>query len=318
MDLTNQNSNVLVSFIITCCNPNTDELIHNIDQILKLSLNENEREIIIIDDGSTHCILNQLMPYADNITYLRIRKSGLSIARNRGISISTGKYLQFLRAEDTLITEPYEHCLDIVRYNHPDMVLFNTTDKDKKMQVFYMPDAEDGAHYMRHNTLQTSACGYIFNKDLLLNLRFTPGLTNEDEEFTPLLLLRADNIYSTDLTAYKYGQLPDKHTCMDRRSMVKYLDDTEAILFHLNSKADAMTVADRLALRRRVAELTMEYIFDIIRFTHSSKQLETRISSLQKQGLFPLPDYNYTKKYTLMRKIIKNKIMRRLVTFAYR
>ncbi len=62
-------------------------------------------ELIIIDDGSTDdsvSIVNKYISYnkINNIKLLSINNSGVSIARNVGISISTGKYIIFLDSDD--------------------------------------------------------------------------------------------------------------------------------------------------------------------------------------------------------------------------
>lgn len=58
-------------------------------------------EIIVIDDGSSDNT-PQLLEDLPNIVYVRQRNQGLSAARNYGIHLAKGKYLQFLDADDLL------------------------------------------------------------------------------------------------------------------------------------------------------------------------------------------------------------------------
>ena len=90
-----QGTQPLVSFIISYYNLPVQMLCECIDSILALSLRPYEREVIVIDDGSNVSPMNALMPYADDITYVRQRNGGLSMARNKGISMATGKYCCF-------------------------------------------------------------------------------------------------------------------------------------------------------------------------------------------------------------------------------
>lgn len=127
----------------------------------------------------------------------------------------------------------------------------------------------------------------------MLDLRFNPSLLNTDEEFTPQLFLRAEKVYSTDIVAYSYKKRPsDSIKDKDPRLILKRLNDIEHIIFHLKELSEQLPIADSQALQRRVSQLTIDYIFSIIRLTRSSKQLSSRLKRLEYCGLFPLPDKN--------------------------
>lgn len=304
----------LVSFILTCYNLPTSLVKECLESITELSLRVSEREIILVDDGSDKCILNELEDFADDIIYIRQKNRGLSVARNVGINMATGTYIQFVDADDKLITEAYEHCLDIVRYDNPDMVLFKFTDKEKKQAVFNKPEPIDGTAYMKNNNLRAPAWGYIFNRKILMGLRFTPGILHEDEEFTPMLILRAEKLYDTDITAYMYRKRETSITHnVKKRSVIKRLNDVEQTIFYLNEKVANMPVREQQALQRRIAQLTMDYIFNIMKLSKSEHQLELRLKRLEERGLFPLPDRGYTKKYTLFRHLTKNSVTRKFL-----
>ena len=81
----------IVSFIVTTYNLPIDYIKECLDSILQLSLNPKEREIILIDDGSDICPLNDLAEYLPNIIYLRQPNQGVSVARNYGMKIATGQ-----------------------------------------------------------------------------------------------------------------------------------------------------------------------------------------------------------------------------------
>jgi glycosyltransferase involved in cell wall biosynthesis len=284
-----------------------------IDSILSLSLNKNEREIIIVDDGSDISPIIELSNYHNEIIYIYQPNGGLSSARNTGIRASTGKYIQFVDGDDFLIKAPYEHCLDIMRYNDPDVVLFYIT-KDKKGEVSFTYDGPfNGSMYMKSNNLQASACGYIFKREILTNLRFRVGSYHEDEEFTPQLLLRADKVFHTNAKAYYYRTRKESITNKDGiQEIAKRLIDKEDILYNLNNLTKKLNGRDKEAMERRVAQLTMDLLYNIMSQTHSVKHLDQCIKRLSGHGLFPLPDCNYSRKYNYFRKIINNKIMRKM------
>lgn len=194
----------LVSFIITAYNIPVVMLRECVESITNLSLSVTEREIIIIDDGSDFSPVNELIEMAPDIIFLRQPNQGLSAARNMGLKLATGEFIQFVDGDDTLINAPYEHCLDIVRYQEPvDMVMFHFSQSKEEPTDFFTGPVS-GEQYMISENLRASACCYIFRKDRLDGLRFTPGIFHEDEEFTPQLVLKMHNIYTTEAKAYYY------------------------------------------------------------------------------------------------------------------
>lgn len=120
----------LVSFIVTTYNLPLEYLKECLDSILQLTLSDKEREIILVDDGSDICPLNDLPEYLVHIIYLRQANQGVSVARNYGMMIAKGRYIQFVDGDDYLIQSAYEHCLDIVRYHQPDIVTFKFSKDD--------------------------------------------------------------------------------------------------------------------------------------------------------------------------------------------
>lgn len=125
----NKEDKPLVSFIVTYYSEPVDMLKECISSILALSLNETERQIIVVDDGADYSPLNELLALSSNIVYVRQPNRGLGQARNTGIELAEGSFIQFVDGDDLLLTSAYEQCLDIIRYRETDMVLFQSTDK---------------------------------------------------------------------------------------------------------------------------------------------------------------------------------------------
>lgn len=300
----------LISFIIAFYNLPAELLTRCIDSILALSLRKHEREIIVIDDGSSVSPLPHLTDYQDQIIYLHQHNQGLSNARNSGIRIATGKYIQFVDADDQLLPTPYEHCLDLLRRAKSDMVLFDFTNHPTQQDRAYsdMP-MMSGSELMRNHNIQGSAWGYLFRKDTLGQLRFTPGIFHEDEEFTPLLLLRADTVVKTNAKAYLYNQRSNSiMNQQDVRHCLRRLNDSKDILKRLNRTADTLPQESKQALLRRVHQLTMDYIYNIIMLVHSRHYLNRQLKELTQMGLYPLPKRDYTRKYTWFRHLANNKL----------
>lgn len=165
---------------------------------------------------------------------------------------------------------------------------------------------------MRQNNMRAAAWGYLFERQILGRLRFTPGLYHEDEEFTPQLMLRSERLYTTDAKAYYYRMRSGSIVNNDNPEHTRHLlADTERILEHLQSLV--VPEHDRPALNRRIAQLTMDYLYNVIRRTRDRKTLEETMERLTQKGLYPLPERNYTKKYVYFRKMMSHSVTRRLL-----
>ena len=286
-----------------------------IDSILALSLRPFEREIIIVDDGSNVSPMNGLMQYGDEIIYIRQKNSGLSVARNNGIEMAQGEYLQFIDSDDHLIQVPYEHCLDLIRLNVGiDMVMFDFTSTATKETSYKDSEVITGSEYMLKNNIHATAWGYLFKRATLSELRFTPGIWHEDEEFTPQLLIRAEHVCTTDAKAYFYYKHKGSITTHnDDESKTKRFNDIRGVLDRLQYLCDRVPQSDRVALQRRVAQLTMDYIYQVIVQQRSQKALNACINELNSKGLFPLPDRDYSQKYIWFRKMTNSRLGRTIL-----
>lgn len=58
------------------------------------------REIILVDDGSTDDTAARLEPFLSHIRYVRQENAGLAAARNHGLSLASGDYIALLDADD--------------------------------------------------------------------------------------------------------------------------------------------------------------------------------------------------------------------------
>lgn len=302
-------NNPLISFIITTYNLPVVLLHECVKSIVALSLSQQEREIIVIDDGSDFCPVNELTEIASDIILVRQPNKGLSVARNVGLKMSTGKFVQFIDGDDCLINAPYEHCLDIIRYQQPvDMVMFySASSLDQPTESSYTGPIT-GEEYLANNNLRASAWGYIFRKSRLGKLKFTAGIVHEDEEFTPQLVLNMHNIYCTQAKAYFYRQRKNSITHTDNKEeQNKRLADIFKVILHLKVIADEGDDLRAKSMERRVAQLSMDFLINVIRLTKSRKQLNDAIELLREHSLYPLPDNKYTPEYVIFRYMIQKK-----------
>jgi glycosyltransferase involved in cell wall biosynthesis len=102
----------LVSVIIPCYNAQ-----RTITQAIESVLWQTHPkwECIIVDDGSTDDSPSIVRAFARRdrrIKYVRQQNKGLAAARNKGVSMANGKFIQFLDADDLLLPDKLQLCLD--------------------------------------------------------------------------------------------------------------------------------------------------------------------------------------------------------------
>lgn len=283
-----------ISFIITYYNESIDVLRECVQSVLSLPLTPEEREILLIDDGSSIAA-----PEFPNVMVIRQENQGLSAARNKGIELAQGEYIQFLDADDFLLPS-YQQMLEFQKVYQPDMLMFrfthripNDDSKIKGLEWFC-----SGTEFLRTRNMRASAWGYLFRRSILDDLRFHPGILHEDELFTPQLLLKAGKVAVTKLPAYYYRIGTDTITHQqDAVHIQKRLNDTLFVLQRLSLLAQHAQEKEQEALQRRIAQLSMDCIYECWKLTRSRTEVFSYLRSLRDSGLYPLPLRCYTLKY---------------------
>ena len=100
-----------------------------ITETLKTILNQSytNLEIIIIDDCSsddTFSVINQISDARLKI-FRQKKNMGVSAARNLGLSVATGEFVQFVDGDDLLESNAVEQLIEIVTKENCDIVCFN-------------------------------------------------------------------------------------------------------------------------------------------------------------------------------------------------
>ena len=100
-------------------------------------------ELILVNDGSSDNslhIVNEIRQLYPNISIIIHSQEhmGVSVARNRGLSLANGKYIYFCDSDDEIDTTLIRKLLDIISYS-PDMVIWEhkIRRKDKEQHLEY-------------------------------------------------------------------------------------------------------------------------------------------------------------------------------------
>ena len=98
-------------------------------------------ELIIINDGSTDNTEEICLKYAKKdrrIKYFKIKNSGPSGARNKGIELSTGKYIMFIDSDDLYMENILEKMLHIAKQGYECVIcnrILKNSKEEKKIQL---------------------------------------------------------------------------------------------------------------------------------------------------------------------------------------
>lgn len=307
----------LISFIIPVYNIEPNVLCQCLESILAVQI-EGKREIIVVDDGSEQEVSRLLPPQIrGHIHLIRQRNQGAAAARNVGLSMARGEYIQFVDADDHLLPALYSALLSFAIRKKADFLAFrsvSSTREEKRICRIYGPT--HGADYMMKNYVRVMPWGYVFRRSVCGDLRFTNGSFYEDEEFTPLLLLRCKRMFYTLSKAYFYNEREGSLTrTKDVDFTQKRFPDFERILLSLHERERHTTGKEQMALKRRVAQIAEDYLYNIMRFTHNALLLQQAMARLSEIGVLPLPSaWKYGLKYEAFRWLIGCSLTRKALT----
>ena len=71
---------------------------HTIENMLRQTLSPHE--IIVVDDGSTDESVDVIRGFGDRVTLIQQSNQGPGVARNAGLKVATGEFIQFMDSDD--------------------------------------------------------------------------------------------------------------------------------------------------------------------------------------------------------------------------
>lgn len=109
----------MVSVVIPCFNAGAW-----IGDCIQSALDQtwSDTEIIVIDDGSTDNSREVIASFGDRVRHEFGSNRGGAAARNRGLALARGEWIQFLDADDLLMPDCIEHKLDMAAKSPGEMV----------------------------------------------------------------------------------------------------------------------------------------------------------------------------------------------------
>lgn len=173
-------------------------------------------EIILVDDGSPdNCgkICEDYQKKDSRIVVIHKENGGLSDARNAGLKIAKGTYLNFVDSDDRLPQNSIERLYKIAVKSHAQMVIGGFERfKDETGEIFFSTDA-DGEKTLVMTKLEAmedffrdgcQAWAVLYEKKIHEDIYFPKGEINEDEAIVFQLYDRCETIVVTNAVVYSY------------------------------------------------------------------------------------------------------------------
>ena len=201
-------------------------------------------EVILIDDGSTdgsEKICDSLSGKNSHIKCLHQENQGVSVARNRGLEQSTGEYVMFLDADDSIEPEELRGLIDLLEnIGNIDMLIFGMSFDYYFHGKMYR---RDNLTYFREGILEkeqwisglgdlfqcnalSSVCNKLIRRKILVDyqLEFQSDVIDmEDFLFVIQCLTYCNQIYVSCDVVYRYRQTEDERSTFRRLKRINNL-----------------------------------------------------------------------------------------------
>lgn len=277
-----------------------------VDSLLDQDLPKENYEIILVDDGSPdRCgdICDEYASKYGNIRVVHRKNGGLSAARNSGIEIAQGKYIQFVDSDDYLEPNVLKALVEKMETDNLDILRFNYQNVNEKYEeihpnknpkpfVDYRDEICDGITFLNERLGPACyVCQFILKRELLLDKKkyFKEGIYFEDVEWTPRVLTAANRVASESKIIYNYlvrqGSITKAKTLEKKR---KVIDDKIFLIELLNSQmADK---ADKRWYEGMIAGTVISLLGAIVADLYDERR--KYIKKLKELAVFPLSDYH--------------------------
>lgn len=183
--------NKLVSIIIPVFNAEK-----SIGFTLKSVLTQTYKhvEIIVVNDGSTDSSEELILSLQDSrIKYIKQNNSGSPIAKNTGLKIAQGEYVQFLDADDALSIDKIENQVKLLQNKKNAITVCRT-------QIFYTNEDVKKTDLLEIDTsfLTFSNNPYLFLLNLM-GINGKIGMVQPNAYLTPKSLINISGSWSEEL-----------------------------------------------------------------------------------------------------------------------
>lgn len=184
-----------------------------LDSIFSQKLSLDDYEVIVIDDGSSDNTIDVLECYKKkfgNFRYFKQENSGPGIARNYGLKVAKGTYVQFVDSDDYLKVVDFKYIINLIKSNNLDILFFNSYIENEEVTILqYQSNTENkepmsGLEYISLNRFICSPVMHISKREFLIekNLFYPQRRGAEDIDYTIKMICEAKRVMYMEIPLY--------------------------------------------------------------------------------------------------------------------
>lgn len=275
-----------------------------VDSLLQQDMVDDEYEIILVDDGSPDGCGVICEDYASRHAHIKVvhrPNGGLSAARNSGIDVAQGDFVQFVDSDDYLEPNVLKALIDRAETENLDVLRFNYQNVNEQYEVFepnkvskpfvdYCEEPCDGLTFLSERLgFGCYAWQFVMRRKLLEDCRFKEGVLFEDTEWTPRMLMKTKRVSSIDKIVYNYLQRIGSITkSTDETKKRKTLMNKMLLIDSMKEQMEGLP--DKRWFEGMISQIALSIIDDIsIDFFDERRRL---LEEIKSKGVLPLSDFH--------------------------
>lgn len=175
-------------------------------------------EIIIVDDGSSDETVDIIKSkFADErITLIKQKNAGQSVARNKALCMSKGRYIMFVDSDDLLLPNSINNLMDMAYKENADIVEGDIVNFQDNISEEMIKESKTKYHVESNQTnpyFVLTCYGYsvakVYRAELWNTLRFPEGFIFEDVITKFILRRKANKVVFLGEVVYGYRRNPE-------------------------------------------------------------------------------------------------------------
>lgn len=255
-----------------------------------LSQTYTDFELILVDDGSpdsSGVVCDEYAKKDSRIKVIHKKNSGVSVARNIGIDVSSGEYLLFIDSDDYVESDYIENLYN----NKSDFTCCGTyrrTESSKMIDIVeyekYFSDSVDFAYIFLQREIY-APYSKLFKAQIIsdYNIRFPVGIQwGEDGMFIADYLSHVNSVRFIEYVGYNYIRYTSQNTLSSSIStdIVGLIEKTRVYCFEkVKDVSPEQYENTRAAIERNLVNNMADYVMRILTGNKTSKEKKRLLSA---------------------------------------